>query len=442
MSEQRPSRRFRRLQLMTTGLMVLMVAMNYIDRGAIAIANINIRHDFGLSATAVGGLISAWSFAYALGQLPAGFLVDRLGPRRMIGLAVLIWSLAQAAGGFALSFAQLAASRAGLGVAEAPGLLGCARVTKNWYHANERGLPSGAYIGATVLAPAFAPVLLTALMIYFNWRVMFITIGVLGIVMALAWYGFYRDTEDVALGAEDRAYAQANNPEPATTISFRQWLRLFKFQTTWGLTFGTFGLGYVFWIFFGWFPFYLESRYHVSIAHTGFLSGIPWLGGLAGAAFGGYLSDMLAKRHANPFIARKIPLIGGLFCMAVFTALIAVVDTVGLTLVCAFFVIFGGICCTTALWALVTVVAPQKYTASLASIPNCGAYLGATCSPIVTGFLVDRTGSFVPALLTGTAIGLISCTFYLLMIRAPVRVEDLEEGGTLLIAQPTPTGGI
>ncbi len=441
MPQQRPSRRFRKLQLMTTGLMVLMVAVNYIDRGAIAIANINIRHDFGLSATAIGGLISAWSLAYAIGQLPAGFLVDRLGSRRMISLAVFVWSLAQAAGGFASGFGQLAASRAGLGVGEAPGLLGCARVTKNWYHAEERGLPSGAYIGATVLAPAFAPVLLTALMITFNWRVMFITIGALGIVMAIAWYGFYRDTENTELGAEDRAYAQANNPEPASTISFRQWLRLFRSQTTWGLAFGTFGLGYVFWIFFGWFPFYLESHYHVSIAHTGYLSGIPWLGGLAGAAFGGYLSDTLAKRFPNPFVARKIPLIGGLLCMAVFTALIAAVDSVGLTLLCGFFVIFGGICCTTSLWALVTVVVPQKYTASLASIPNCGAYLGATCSPIFTGFLLDRTGSFVPGLLTGTTIGLVGCAFYLLMVRAPLRAADVEQGGTPL-ALPAGSAGI
>ncbi len=428
-----PSRRFRRLQIISSALCVLVVAVNYIDRGTVAIANLNIRHDFGLSATAVGGLISAWSFAYALSQLPAGFLVDRLGSRRMMSLAVLVWSVAQAAGGFASGAAQLAGSRALLGVGEAPATLGSARVTRNWFHPAERGLPTGAYIGATVLAPAFAPALLTAIMLGYGWRVMFISVGILGVVVSAIWYTFYRDSEETALDPEDRAYAQANNAEPVAPITLRRWLRLFRYRTVWGMTLGTFALGYVFWIFFGWLPALLETRYHVSLAHTGYLSGLPWLGGLAGAFCSGYFSDMMARRVHDPVLCRKIPTMTGLFCMAIFTALIAATDNLTLTLICAFFVVFGGIASTTGLWALCTVVAPQNYTASLSSIPNCGAYLGATCSPIITGFLLDRTGSFVPGLLTGAAVGVVGCMFYLLMVRSPVPAAEIECDGDLVL---------
>src|ERR1700761_4253669 len=111
-----PSSRLRGLQCFVTAFCAISIAVNYIDRATISIANLNIRQDFGLSATQIGGLLSAWSLCYALSQLPTGFLVDRFGARVLVGAGLFIWSVAQGAGGLAASYGQLLWSRAVLGV--------------------------------------------------------------------------------------------------------------------------------------------------------------------------------------------------------------------------------------------------------------------------------------------------------------------------------------
>jgi sugar phosphate permease len=433
MAQSGPSKRLRRLRWMISALCAIVIAINFMDRSTIAIANVSIRQEFGLSATAMGGLISAWSFAYALSQIPAGFLVDRVGSRRLLGIALFVWSVAQAAGGFAVGFTQLLLTRAALGVSEAPAWPTSARVTGLWYRANERGLPTGVYTGASQLAPALAPPILTALMLAFGWRAMFVFAGVLGVIISIIWMWFYKDVEEADLSADDRSYTGAGEAQRTSSVTLRQWARLFKFRTVWGLILGSFGLAYLFWMYFGWLPAFLEMRYHVSIARTGILSALPFLGGIGGALCGGYFSDILVKRGCSLITSRKIPTIGGLVGMAVFTAGTALANNVPLALACVFLVVFCGMVCTAGLWSLVTVLTPPNYIASTASIPNCSAYIGATCSPIVTGYLVDVTGSFDAALFAGSAVGIVCAGFYLFMVRNPVLASDLETEDLLAI---------
>jgi MFS family permease len=425
-SSNLPSRRLRRRQLLTTVMCALLIVINYMDRATISIANTNIRQEFGLTATAIGGLISAWSLAYALCQIPAGYLLDRLKPRWFIAFALFLWSLAQLAGGLALTYGQLLVSRAFLGVGESPGYSGAARVTSRWYHSMERGLPTAAYTGASVLGQAISPIILTALMLSFGWRFMFLAMGAVGIAGAIGWYLTYRDIGGAGLQPEDLAYVQGDDATPPVPVSIHSWLRLFRHRTLWGLVFGTFGLGYVFWMYFGWLPAYLEMQHHVTIARTGVLAGLPWLGGLAGAFCSGYISDALARRGYGQVVSRKIPTVAGLFGMALFTARSAAASGVAIALACVFFVVFFGMVCTTGLWSLVTVITPHDYVGSAAGIPNCAAYLGATCSPFITGFLVDRTGSFLTALMTGAGVGVVCACCYLFMVGEPISSADLE----------------
>lgn len=435
MAQIEPSRRLRRLQFFTTSLCVALITLNYIDRGTVAVANLNIRQEFGLNGTAIGGLISAWSLAYALSQLPAGYFVDRLGSRWTLAAATFVWSIAQAAGGLANSFMQLTLTRALLGIGESPAVVGSTRVTRNWYPPKERGKPTGGYIGATVLGPAIGPPILTALMLAFGWRAMFLTMGIVGVVGAIVWYWVYRDIEHREMPADDRVYVREDDVEATSNIRFREWLGLFHYRTVWGLTLGSFGLGYMLWIYFGWLPALLEMRYHVGIAQTGYLASLPWLGGIVGAICCGIISDWWAKRGSDPVMCRKVPTVLGLCAMAVSIALMSQMESVAWALVCGSVVMFFGVISTTGLWALVTVLSPAQFTGSVAAIPNCGAYLGATCSPILTGFLLDKTGSFVPGLLTGAAVGLLCSVFWITMVRAPIRLQAVDES-------PEAVGGV
>lgn len=173
--------RVRRAQVLSLTLLVASGITNYMDRGTLAVANSAIRQEMGVSLVQMGWLLSAFAWSYALAQLPVGALVDRIGPRRLLGFGLVLWSLAQAAGGLVHSFTQFVASRIILGLGEAPQFPSAARVVSNWFPVRERGLPTGVFNAASPLGSALAPPLLTLLIVYLNWRWMFVLMGVLGL---------------------------------------------------------------------------------------------------------------------------------------------------------------------------------------------------------------------------------------------------------------------
>ncbi len=122
------------MQIVALLLLVASGIVNYLDRSALSIANIEVRQELGLSATAMGVLLSAFLMSYAFSQLPAGILVDRIGPRILLGVGLVIWSVAQGAAGLVTSYAQFFAARIGLGVGESPQFPTGARVVSNWFH--------------------------------------------------------------------------------------------------------------------------------------------------------------------------------------------------------------------------------------------------------------------------------------------------------------------
>jgi MFS family permease len=425
--QTRPSSRLRRLQWTAALFCSVAVAINYMDRATVSIANLSIRQEFGLSATEIGGLLSVWSLCYALSQLPTGFLIDRFGARILVGTGLFIWSLAQGAGGLAAHYGQLLISRAVLGVSEAPAYPSSARVIANWFPPPDRGVPTGLYTASATLGPALAPPLLTALMLAFGWRMMFVAMGLIGVVASVAWVIFYRDAANAGLGDRDRAHVQADAQERTPTITAAGWLQLLRSRTVWGLFGGSFCLGFVVWIHGGWLPAFLETQYHISLAKTGLLASIPWIGAIVGALSGGFLSDWLHRRGVGAITSKRIPLSGGLAGLAIFTGLAGLAHSAPVAIGCITLGLFCGQVGNSALWNGVTVLAPRSAIASVATIFNCGAYLGATFSPMITGFTVDRTGSFVMALMVGAGVGLAGAICYGVLVSKPVGSEEPEE---------------
>ena len=206
MSTFKPSRQMRRMQIVALLLLVASGIVNYLDRSALSIANIEVRQELGLSATAMGVLLSAFLMSYAFSQLPAGILVDRIGPRILLGVGLVIWSVAQGAAGLVTSYAQFFAARIGLGVGESPQFPTGARVVSNWFHVKERGFPTGIFNSAPSIGTALAPPILTWLMLAYGWRIMFIVMGVVGLVVAAAWFLFYRDADQHGTAGRQSLY--------------------------------------------------------------------------------------------------------------------------------------------------------------------------------------------------------------------------------------------
>jgi MFS family permease len=421
-----PSRRLRRMQWFAIILVTAAIALNYMDRSTLAIGNLKIRQEFGLNATAIGALGSAWALTYGLAQLPSGYLLDRIGPKYLVGAAMVLWSLAQAAGGIAGGYFQLMLSRIGLGATEAPCFPSATRAVSDWFDVKDRGTPSGVYTSGAYIGPTIAPPILTGLMLVFNWRVMFIVMGLAGVGAAVFWFLLYRDPRTQVLEPQDEEYLRPNRVAKSS-VSIKQWTSLFRFRAMWVLMLGAFCTGYITWMYQTWLPAYLEMQQHISIAKTGFLASVPLICAFFGALCGGYVSDRLVARGVDLIASRRRPLIIGLLISSVFTGLAAIATSAGLAIACIavsmFFMQFGITC----KWILVTAVTPQAYCASAASNQNFAGFLGGTLSPILTGFIVDMTNSFVLALAVGAAITLVGAALFQFMMTTVIDEDELEK---------------
>lgn len=428
--------RIARVQRIALALLVLSGVVNYIDRATLAVANPLIREELGLSVGDMGVLLSAFLWAYAFAQLPVGALVDRLGPRLMLAAGLGLWSLAQAAGGLVTNFAQFFAARMVLGIGEAPQFPTAARVSRDWFNPRDRGTATGIWNCSSTLGTAISVPLLTFLMLYVGWRWMFLIMGIAGLVVAGIAYAIYRNPAEMPLTPEERAHLTEGDTTGETArLTFAEWRRLFGYRTTWGMLLGFFGAIYILWIYASWLPAYLQMERHMSIARTGVLAAIPFVFGVAGSLLGGRITDLLARRGVSPIDSRKWPMAAALAGTGLFTALAAWTPSDTLAIGCISVAMFLVYVSTATGWAMASVAAPANCTASLGAMQNFGGYLGGALAPTATGFIVEASGSFVPAMLLGAGIALACALAYAVIIRSPIPAAELDPQGVVAPAQ-------
>src|ERR1700733_14546857 len=224
MAHNPASDRVRKLRRTAIVILILSGTVNYLDRATLAVANPLIRQELGLNVAGMGLLLSAFLWSYAFSQLPAGALVDRLGPRRLLTIGLTVWSLAQAAAGLVTSFSVFILARIALGIGESPQFTSATRVVRDWFNVRERGLPIGMVATSPFIGQAIAPPLLTALMLTFGWRLMFVIMGAAGLVVAVVWFTLFREPREIDLSSEEREHLAEGDPAtPLSPISFAHW---------------------------------------------------------------------------------------------------------------------------------------------------------------------------------------------------------------------------
>lgn len=420
----------RRRQVWLVVLLVVAGCVNYMDRSTLAVANHDIASELHFSPAEMGALLSAFAWAYALLQLPVGVLTDRLGPRLMLSVGMTFWSAAQLVSGTVHTFGQFIAARVALGVGESPMFTAGARASVNWFPVKDRGLPLGLFNAASSLGPALAPPVLTALMLAFGWRPMFMIMGAAGFLVALAWGLHYRDPERAAVPAADLAAIHAGEVGGDTVANPVGWARLFTIPSTWALMGGLFGIVYVTWLYVSWLPAYLEGVHGVSVVQTGVLAALPQFAGFVGGCLGGFVSDRLAYADMDPVTSRKIPTVAGLALAGACTACVPLVGNLTAVLALmslAMFFAYGAGSCS---WALGATMTPPKMVATLESVQNIGGSIGGALAPLATGFIVQATGSFNLAfVVAAVAAGLSALSYALVRNDAYQALDPARSGG-------------
>ena len=396
-------------------LIVLAGVVNYLDRNTLSIGNTTIAADLGLNTIEMGLLLSAFSWPYAIANLPAGYLVDKIGAKRMFAWAAAAWSVVTMLTAFVKTFPLFYAARVALGIAESPFFTSGLKVSERWFAKDERSLPVSIINTGSQIANAIAPPLLTFLLLTMSWQGMFLVVGAFGLVVAAIWVKVYRDPtfqEEVALkGAVEAA------PEPVEAAK-ASWLSLFKQANTWFMVIGAFGIFYTVWVYLTWLPSYLQTSRGFSLKETGFVAALPFLAGIFGVLVGGWVSTRLIRRGVPAVTSRKIPIVAGAVLAAAAVLPVAYIQNTVVVIVLLCLGYFFAQVPIGVIWTLASDLAEKHQVASLGAIQNFGGFLGAAVAPIVTGIILNNTGgNYSLVFLVGGILLLVGAVSYGLFVK-------------------------
>ena len=399
--------------------------INYLDRSVMGVAKPELVKDLHISPQVMGLIFSAFSWTYALAQLPGGYVLDRLGTRLTYALSLGFWSAATALHGFMTSVVGLVSARLALGVAEAPCFPANSRVLSTWFPQGERARATGAYtVGEYVGLGLLIPVL-GWMLAHFGWRSLFWAVGLLGIVFAGLFFALYREPHESRHANDaERALIAAGggftNAAASLPFSWKRVRRLVMTRQIAGASIGQFCSNSTLVFFLTWFPSYLAEERGMTFIKAGFMVALPYWGASLGVLLGGWFSDWLIRRTGSPTIGRKAPIIAGLLlCASMISAnYLQSNEAVIAVMSLAFF----GQGLAGLGWALLSDVAPKEMMGLTGGLFNFVANLAGIVTPLVVGLVVGATGSFYGALAYIGALGVVGALAYLLLLGPVERV--------------------
>jgi len=311
-SGARPSRvRYVLLAVATANAFLL-----YLDRICMSavVHSASFQKELGLGADRVGDALAAFFLAYALGQLPAGWLADRFGPRRMLVTYILLWSCCTALTGVATGLAMLLGMRLACGLSEAGAYPASGGLVKRWFPFTQRARASSVITFGGRFGGAIA-IWLTAAMIVTlgSWRPVLWIYGAIGLFLAAAtWFVFRSDPADHPWSnAAERAYISGDEPPPDAPSAYRfPWRELLAHRGLWLLSLASFGSNFGWAFLVTWLQAYLTEVRGLDGVTAGRYVSFALIAGMAGILFGGWWCDALT-RWFGPKWGRRLPFLAG-----------------------------------------------------------------------------------------------------------------------------------
>ncbi len=410
-------------------LLVLFYGNTYMDRVAISAAAPLIRDEFQLDPITLGFVFSAFTIAYALFQIPGGWLADRFGPRRVLAAIISYWSLFTIATAAAWSAASLIVIRFLFGTGEAGAFPGATRAFSRWLPSTERGFAQGITHSGARLAGALTPPLVVWMTVSWGWRTAFVVLGLTGFVWGAVWYAFYRDRPEDHPGMSDAELAiiretgvdrtdagvvasggHAGHGTSAPGVKV-PWRALLRSPNMWTICLMYFCYVYTFWIFLSWMPTYLVESRGFSLLAGGVFAGLPLLVGAVTNTAGGWISDRLVSSRGLRF-ARRATAIAGFIAAIVFILPGAVANNPYLAV--AFLTLAAaGLEFTTGVSWAVAIDVGHEYAGTVSAMMNMFGNLGGALSPIVFGMFVQWTGRWEPPFLIAAGLCMVAAVCWL-----------------------------
>jgi MFS family permease len=408
----------------------LMYLITYMDRANISAAAPLIAKEFGFSKITMGIIFSAFTWGYAALQVPGGWMGDKYGPRRVLGIIVTYWSIMTALTAKAVGVVSFSIIRFLFGVGEAGAFPTATRAMQLWYPREERGLAQGVTHSASRLGAAIVPPVTVAIMTALGWRWVFYIFGAVGIIWSLFWHLAYRNMPEQhkwvnqaelvhIRGVDEKGNIKQVDIEKKPAVP---WRVLLKHSNMWAVMCAYFTYGYSFWIFLSWLPSYLVDYRGFTLLKMGWFASLPLFAGVIGDTAGGWLTDTLLVKTGNAkFARRSVATTGMLGCM-VFILLSALTTNPYTAVYCLTGAMFFLECIIGPTWG-VSMDVGGAYSGTVSGMMNMAGNIGGALSPIVFGVLVAH-GSWVAPFIVAACLLFIGAGIWAFWLDPEVSVID------------------
>ena len=413
-------------------LLCAMYFINYIVRVNVSTAAAVFQPELHLSNTQVGLIFSAFAYPYLLFQIAGGWVADKFGARKALTVFAILWSSATVLMGLTSSLTGMLVGRVllGIGVSALPV---ATRAMSNWTSAEKRGFAQGVTHAFARLGNTITPPLVAYLILLTSWRGSFVIVGFTSFLWAVLWVMYFRDdpAEHHDITAADLERLPKKRVKTATRVPFgRLAVRMFP------VTLVYFCYGWTLWFFLAWIPSYFLHSYQLKLSSSAFFASGVFLAGTFGDFLGGVVSDRIFERTKSRTKARRNLIVAGFLISTVFMApvlLIHNLTAIVLSLSAAFF--FSEFT-VGAFWAIPMDIAP-RYSGFASGFMNSGSALAAIVSPLIGGYIVDKTGNWSTTFIAGIALLLFGAIAAFWM-KPDEELEDPSDGERVTTAAHSP----
>lgn len=405
---------------------ITLAVIQYIDRVCISQAAPNIKRSLGLLDWEMGWVFSAFTLAYALFEIPTGYLGDRIGPRRVLTRVVLWWSFFTAATGWAVGWVTMLVTRFLFGAGEAGCFPNLTKSFNRWLPTHERARAQGIMWMSARWGGAITPPLVFAVLQFVHWRTAFMLFALLGVAWVIVFRWWYVD--------DPRQHPSVNEAEAAllppasdndTSHADAPWLPILKSPTVWGLCGQYFAASYAWYFYITWFPTYLLSR-GLNVKDSALLGGAPLFLGGFGSLVGGWTAARLVRWTGHVGGTRRwIGVVGFLCAAAMLVVATRMSNPYLAVLAIALASFFNDVTLPGAWAACMDVGGP--FCGTVSGTMNMVGNLGGVVSPIVIGYL---TGNWNLAFYVTAAVYLAGALCWMITDPVtPLRLETREPRG-------------
>jgi MFS transporter, ACS family, hexuronate transporter len=435
-AESRPGRKIRHLRWYIAGLLMLATTLNYLDRQTLSVAVTSKELDIPEDTYSI--IQTSWLIAYAVLQPFAGGLMDWIGNRWGLTMAVLSWSLAEVGHAFATGVRSFASLRFLLGVGESGNYPGAIKAVSEWFPARERGLATGIFnigsgTGAMIAAPLVAGIIMA-----WGWQAAFVVTGALGLLWVIAWLIVYRPLEQHPwLDPAERAMIEAGQepeldrqaPVPLTAI--------LAYRETWALMLCKFLSDPVWYFYLFWLPKYLKTDRGFDLKQIALFAWMPYVFADIGCVLGGVCSSALSRRGLPVLRVRKIAMC--LFALLMPAAIPAArVHSAYAALAFICIATFGHQCWSVSLLVLPADLFPKRLVGRAYGLAGMCGILGASLFTPFVGFTVHWIGYVTIFTIVGLLHLVATAVVLLLVGSKPPKMPVMAEASAAGLPPPRP----